>query len=115
MRRTISAFALACALSLLASGATSAQGPVNIAVTQVDTSQFPQIQVYVSVTDAAGNPVRNADPSAFQLQENGQAMQLVAATRSGEQGAVNTVLVLDRTGSMAFADKMAGAKQAAAT
>ncbi len=115
MKRIISAFALAIALSLLASGSTRAQGPVNIAVTQVDTSQFPQIQVYVSVTDAAGNPVRNADPSTFQLQENGQAMQLVAASRSGEQGPVNTVLVIDRTGSMSFADKMSGAKQAAAT
>lgn len=115
MKSTISAVALAIALTLLASGGTSAQGPINIAVTQIDTSQFPQIQVYVSVTDAAGNPVRNADPSAFQLQENGQAMQLVAATRSGEQGPVNTVLVVDRTGSMAFADKMSGAKQAAAT
>ena len=71
--------------------------------------------MYVSVTDAAGNPVRNADPKTFQLQENGQAMQLVAATRSGDQGPVSTVLVVDRTGSMASADKMAGAKQAAAT
>jgi VWFA-related protein len=115
MKRILAAFTFAFALSLLASGATRAQGPVNIAVTQVDTSQFPQIQVYVSVTDAAGNPIRNADPSAFQLQENGQAMQLVAATRSGEQGSVNTVLVIDRTGSMSFADKMSGAKQAAAT
>ena len=115
MRKTISAFALAFALALVAVRGSSAQGPVNIAVTQVDTSNFPQIQVYVSVTDAAGNPVRNADPNTFQLEENGQAMHLVAATRSGDQGPVNTVLVIDRTGSMASADKMAGAKQAAAT
>jgi VWFA-related protein len=115
MKRTISAFALALALGVLATTGVRAQGPINIAVTQIDTTNFPEVQVYVSVTDAAGNPVRNADPNAFQLQENGQAMQLVAATRSGEQGPVNTVLVIDRTGSMAFADKMAGAKQAAAT
>ncbi|HEX7587345.1 MAG TPA: VWA domain-containing protein [Anaerolineae bacterium] len=115
MRKTITAFALAFALGLLANTGAHAQGPINIAVTQVDTSQFPQVQVYVSVTDAAGNPVRNADPKTFQLQENGQAMQLVAATRSGDQGPVSTVLVVDRTGSMASADKMAGARQAAAT
>ncbi len=115
MKKTVSAVTLAAALCLLAVTAASAQGPTNITVTQIDQSRFPQIDVYVSITDAAGNPVRNADPSAFHLEENGKPMQLVAATRSGEQGPVNTVLVIDRTGSMAFANKMAGAKQAAAT
>jgi len=115
MKNLITAAALAFSLCLLAATGAGAQGPINIAVTQVDTSHFPQIDAYVSVTDAAGNPVRNIDPNTFQLQENGQPMRLVAAFRSGEQGPVNTVLVIDRTGSMAFADKMAGAKQAAAT
>lgn len=115
MKTLISAFAIAFALCLLTVVGAGAQGPVNNAVTQVDTSHFPQIDVYVSVTDAAGNPVRNADPNSFRLQENGQPMQLVGGTRSGDQGPVNAVLVVDRTGSMAFADKMAGAKQAAAT
>ena len=115
MKNLISAFTLALALCLLAAIGASAQGPTNITVTQIDQSHFPQIDVYVSITDAAGNPIRNADPSAFHLEENGKPMQLVAATRSGEQGPVNTVLVIDRTGSMAFANKMAGAKQAAAT
>ena len=115
MKKTLPAVALAVALCLLGVVGTSAQGPTNITVTQIDQSRFPQIDVYVSITDAAGNPVRNADPSSFRLEENGKPMQLVAATRSGEQGPVNTVLVVDRTGSMAFANKMAGAKQAAAT
>jgi VWFA-related protein len=114
MKKIISAVTLAVALCWLATTGVSAQGPTNITVTQIDQSHFPQIDVYVSITDAAGNPVRNVDPSAFHLEENGKPMQLVAATRSGEQGPVNTVLVIDRTGSMAFANKMAGAKQAAA-
>jgi VWFA-related protein len=115
MKNVILALTLAAALGWLAVIGVSAQGPTNITVTQIDQSRFPQIDVYVSITDAAGNPVRNADPSAFRLEENGKPMQLVAAARSGEQGPVNTVLVIDRTGSMSFANKMDGAKQAAAT
>ena len=115
MRKTISAFALALALGLLAAVGVSAQGPTNITITQVDQSRFPQIDVYVSVTDAAGNPVRNADPNSFRLTENGQPMQLITPAGAGDEGPVNTVLVIDRTGSMAFANKMDGAKQAAAT
>lgn len=108
-------FGISIVLALLAVIGASAQGPTNITVTQIDPSHFPQIDVYVSATDAAGNPIRNVDANAFRLQENGQPMQLVAATRAGEEGPVNTVLVIDRTGSMAFANKMEGAKQAAAT
>ncbi len=115
MKRQLIPFVLALAITLVAALGVSAQGPTNITVTQIDPSHFPQIDVYVSATDAAGNPIRTADANAFRLQENGQPMQLVAATRSGEQGPVSTVLVIDRTGSMAFANKMDGAKQAAAT
>ena len=107
------ALALAVALSLLAALTASAQGPVNINVTQIDQSKFPQIDVYVSATDAAGNPVRNLSPDAFRLEQNGKPVALTAATRSGEQGTVNTLLVIDHSGSMARSDKMAGAKQAA--
>ncbi|MBI4670898.1 MAG: VWA domain-containing protein [Chloroflexi bacterium] len=113
MKTRFYALALALALMLVTGLVAYGQGPITLTVTQVDTSQFPKIEVYVSATDAAGNPVRNLLPSAFQLQENGQAMQLTAATRAGEQGFVNTVLVIDRSGSMRLAGKMDGAKQAA--
>ena len=115
MKKTILTFILALACLLFAVMGVSAQGPINLTVTQIDQSRFPQIDVYVSITDAAGNPVRNVDPSAFRLEENGKPMQLIGATRSGELGPVNAVLVIDRTGSMSFANKMDGAKQAAAT
>ncbi len=105
----------ALVLTGLLATAAGAQGPVLINVTQVDQSRFPQVDVYVSVTDASGGPVRNLAPNAFRLQQNGKPVNLLAATRSGEQGAVSTVLVIDRSGSMSFGGKMDGAKEAAAT
>ncbi|MBI4786148.1 MAG: VWA domain-containing protein [Chloroflexi bacterium] len=111
--RKLFAFASALILNLVVALTARAQGPVNITVTQIDQSRFPQVDVYVSATDAARNPVRNLSPDVFRLTQNGKPVNLTAATRAGEQGAVNTVLVIDHSGSMARSDKMAGAKQAA--
>ncbi len=113
--KTVRACALGLALCLLSVAAASAQGPVTINVTQVDQSHFPQIEVYVSVTDTAGSPVRNLSPDAFRIQQNGKPVSLLSASRAGEQGPVSTVLVIDHSGSMSFGGKMDGARQAAAT
>jgi VWFA-related protein len=115
MKKLITSLLLASVLCLLAIAGIGAQGSTNINVTQVDTSRFPQVDVYISATDAGGNPVRNVSPNTFRLSENGQEMALTAITRAGEQGAVNTVLVIDHSGSMASGGKMAVAKQAAST
>lgn len=115
MKNLITSFTLAFAFVLLATISVNAQGPVNITVTQVDQSRFPQVDVYVSATDANGNPVRNISPTAFKLQENGQELGLIGASRAGEQGSVSTILIVDHSGSMSAAGKMAGAKQAAST
>lgn len=114
MRTWFVSFTIALALSLVVVLTAHAQGPL-ITITQIDQSRFPQVDVYISVTDAGGNPVRNVPASAFRLEENGKEMALTAATRSGEQGPVSTVLIIDRSGSMHFGGKMAGAKQAATT
>ena len=37
-----------------------------ITITQVDSSKFPQVTVYISVTDAAGEPVA-VDPATLQF------------------------------------------------
>lgn len=115
MKNWLTAFAIAFIAIGLGFLTASAQGPVTINVTQIDQSRFPQVDVYVSVTDAAGNPVRNLSPDTFRLEQNGKPVSLAAATRAGEQGTVSTVLVIDRSGSMAFSGKMAGARQAATT
>jgi VWFA-related protein len=115
MKKIFSAIAIALSLCGLAITGVSAQGSTTINVTQVDTSRFPQIDVYISATDANGNPVRNVSPNSFRLTENGQEMALTGITRAGEQGTVNTVLIIDHSGSMASGGKMTAAKQAAST
>ncbi len=115
MRKFIVFWMWVCVFGWLAATGVQAQAQVNIRVTQVDTSRFPQVDVYISVTDASGNPVRHISPSAFRVTENGAEMSLTSVTRAGEQGAVNTILIIDRSGSMAAGDKMVAAKQAAST
>jgi len=83
-----------------------------IRITQVDNSQFPKVTVYVSVTNAAGEPV-NVDASQIQISENGQAMQPDDIGGSGEIGPLTTLLVIDVSGSMLQAGKLEAAKAAA--
>ena len=98
--------------------AVSAQGEEpQIRITQVDNSKFPNVTVYVSVTNAAGEPV-GVDPSTIQIYENGQLMQPVDIQGGGEAIGeeaipVTTMLVMDISGSMDKNDKLAAAKEAA--
>ena len=88
-----------------------------VTITQVDTSQFPRISVWVSVTDAQGNPVSNVSDTAFSLIENGQPVQIKevhqAGEQTGQQGTVTAVLTIDRSGSMNTSGKIDAAKAAA--
>lgn len=106
---------LLLALSLWPFASAAAQGDApQIRITQVDNSKFPNVTVYVSVTNAAGEPV-GVDPSTIQIYENGQLMQAVDV-RGGGQGEgepVTTMLVIDISGSMDKNDKIGAAKQAA--
>lgn len=97
----------------------SAQGgeQPQIRITQVDNSKFPNVTVYLSATNAAGEPV-GIDPSTLQIHENGQLMQLMEVKGggdvvTGESVPVTTMLVIDISGSMDKNDKLAAAKEAA--
>ena len=98
--------------------AVSAQGEEpQIRITQVDNSQFPNVTVYISATNAAGEPV-GIDPATIQISENGQVMQLMDAQGGGqavgeEAIPVTTMLVIDISGSMDKNDKITAAKEAA--
>jgi len=98
--------------------AAFAQGGAQIRITQVDKSNFPNVIVYVSVTNSAGDPV-GVDPASIQISENGAAMQPVDIRGGGEVGGgaipVTTMLVMDISGSMEKNDKIGAAKQAAKT
>lgn len=98
--------------------AASAQGEEpQIRITQVDNSKFPNVTVYVSVTNAAGEPV-GVDPATIQILESGQAMQPVNVQGGGdaiggEIVPVTTMLVIDISGSMDKGNKIGAAKDAA--
>jgi VWFA-related protein len=108
---------LGLALLSLTAGVALAQDEqtYTVKITQVDTSRFPEISVWVQVTDAAGNPVSIVPNSDFTLLEAGQPVQIKEVFQAGEQGAVSTVLVIDRSGSMIDLGKIDAAKAAAKT
>ena len=83
-----------------------------VRITQVDNSKFPQITLYVSVTDANGEPLA-VDPGQIQISENGAVMQPGQVSGSGEIGPLTTLLVMDVSGSMNNGDKLSAAKAAA--
>jgi Mg-chelatase subunit ChlD len=78
----------------------------------VDNSEFPKVTVYVSVTNADGEPVA-VDPNGIELAENGQAVTPESTGGEGEIGALTSLLVVDVSGSMLQADKLQSAKAAA--
>lgn len=94
-----------------------AQDDLQIRITQVDNSKFPNVTVYVSVTNSAGEPV-GVDPTSIQISENGQPMQAVDIRGGGESGEgqadpLTTMLVIDISGSMDKNGKLDAAKDAA--
>lgn len=114
--RLILALTLVAAVVLSTTAAALAQAPAGtvIKITQVDNSQFPQVTVYVSVTDAKGEPV-GIDPATIQLTENGQVMQptFEGGGKEGGVGPLSTMLLMDVSGSMDKNGKIDGAKAAA--
>ncbi len=115
MTRIILTSVMLLALTLLSAPRTFAQGnDMQIKITQVDNSKFPQVTVYVSVTNAAGEPV-GVDPATIQISENGQVMQPTNVSGGGQGGVgpLTTMLVMDVSGSMDKNGKIDGAKNAA--
>lgn len=104
---------LALLLALLPLQAVFAQdGEQQIRITQLDASRFPQVTVYVSATDASGEPLA-MEPENIRIFENGQLMQSDRISGSGEIGPLTTLLVMDVSGSMYDAGKLTAAKAAA--
>ncbi|MBN2118949.1 MAG: VWA domain-containing protein [Anaerolineales bacterium] len=109
---------LLVAISVWPVAAVSAQEETpQLRITQVDNSKFPNVTVYVSATNAAGEPV-GVEAGSIQIYENGQLMQVVDVQGGGEVVGqesipVTTMLVMDISGSMDKNDKISAAKEAA--
>src|SRR5262245_29787476 len=108
MRRML----LPLVLLLLTALPVQAQSPPNARVAQVDTSAYPVVKLYVSVTDANGKPTPGLTARDFAITEDGQPITIDEFVGGGG-GSIDTVLVIDRSGSMDEDDKMEGAKEAA--
>jgi len=85
---------------------------LHVRITQVDNSGFPQVTVYVSVTDENGEPV-GVSPSSLQLFEDGELMQPDQISGEGEVGRITTLLIMDLSGSMRRGGKLDAARNAA--
>lgn len=102
--------------------AASVSGPIGawaadtrlVQVTQVDNSRYPDVTIYVSVTEVGGQIVSGLTQADFHVTEDGAAVQ-ITDFKGGEQVALATVLVIDRSGSMNEENKLSGAQQAATT
>jgi VWFA-related protein len=87
-------------------------GSPTITITQIDTSNFPLVTVYISVTDASSKPM-SIDPSQLRLFENGTAVTSENIRGKGAVEALTALLVVDTSGSMAIDGKLEGAQNAA--
>jgi VWFA-related protein len=85
---------------------------LQVRITQVDAGQFPQVTVYVSVTNTNGKPV-GVDPSLIRIEEAGQGVKAGQVSGVGAVGPLTTMLVMDVSGSMNNGGKLAAARQAA--
>ncbi|MCD6356850.1 MAG: VWA domain-containing protein [Anaerolineaceae bacterium] len=87
-------------------------GAYTLQITQIDTTQFPLINVYISVQDANGKPVV-INTEKLQLLENGQPVSNQSIKGTGEVGPLTTILLIDNSGSMNHAEKLVSAKEVA--
>ncbi|HET7009440.1 MAG TPA: VWA domain-containing protein [Anaerolineales bacterium] len=101
--------------TLLSLGWTPVQPQADAAevrVTQVDRSRFPEVTVYISVTDAQGEPVP-VSPAQLAIAEDGVAVEPSSIEGAQPVDRLTTLLVMDISGSMAVAGKLEAAKAAA--
>ena len=85
----------------------------HVTITQIDTSRFPSVTVYVSVTDASGELI-GIEPDRLVLQEDGVTIQPDQLEgNAAVVGSLTTMLVIDISGSMYSADKLDTAQSAA--
>ncbi len=87
-------------------------GAYTLQITQIDTTDFPLVDVYVSVQNADGEPILiNTDK--IQLLENGKLVPGQDIRGIGEVGSLTTILLIDNSGSMNYAEKLTSAKEVA--
>jgi VWFA-related protein len=87
-------------------------GQAGARITQVDTTAYPQVTLHMRVDDASGRSVGGLGAADFLVREDGSAVTIDSFAGAGETP-ITVALVVDRSGSMADDDKIAGAREAA--
>ena len=90
----------------------TSEGDYTLQITQIDTTNFPLVDVYISVQDVNGEP-KVVNTGKIQLLENGQPVSNQSIKGTGDVGALTTLLLIDNSGSMNYADKLTSAKEVA--
>jgi len=83
-----------------------------VRITQVDTDGFPEVVVYVSVVDAAGEPA-GVQAGQLVVAENGVEIAPDSVEGLGVESPITTLLLVDVSGSMNVDNKLEAAKNAA--
>ena len=74
---------------------------MNVIFNQIDASNFPKIDCYLSVEDSLGNPINSLNGSNFTVYENNHVESPISVTPiGGQHSSVSVALVIDRSGSM---------------
>ncbi|MBL8058086.1 MAG: VWA domain-containing protein, partial [Anaerolineales bacterium] len=87
----------------------AATGLPAVAITQVDVTDFPHVNVRVAVT---GAPL-GVPPAHLVVREHGAEVMPDQIVSQGERGPLTTLLAIDTSGSMSAAGKLAAAQNAA--
>ena len=90
----------------------TSEGDYTLQITQIDTTNFPLVDVYISVQDANGEP-KVVNTGKIQLLENGEPVSNQSIKGTGDVGSLTTLLLIDNSGSMNYADKLVSAKEVA--
>ena len=86
------------------------EGAYTLQITQIDTTNFPLVNVYISVQDANGEP-QVINTGKLQLLENGVPVANQSIQGTSDVGGLTTLLAIDNSGSMNYAEKLTTAKE----
>lgn len=85
-----------------------------VRIAQVDTSNYPEVNLYLSASSEDGQAITTLTQDAFEIIEDGTAVEISEFHTPGTS-TISTLLLLDCSGSMDDDNKIDGAREAASS